>query len=172
MNMRSILLSATAVGALALALPAQAENNPIKVKSVEFTSTPAPSNEMEMVLPYTRSSAVVTLSDGRQKTFPLSYQILHRSGDFVGGWYSGLVVDKDGKPVMQSAPDSKGNVGRGPFLSRGTDGTSMLAIPNATVDGVKGHTVFLITISNTTPRRRMSIRKSRRSAFTARFPWR
>jgi secreted PhoX family phosphatase len=144
MNMRSILLSATAVGALALALPAQAENNPIKVKSVEFTSTPAPSNEMEMVLPYTRSSAVVTLSDGRQKTFPLSYQILHRSGDFVGGWYSGLVVDKDGKPVMQSAPDSKGNVGRGPFLSRGTDGTSMLAIPNATVDGVKGHTVFLI----------------------------
>jgi secreted PhoX family phosphatase len=87
---------------------------------------------------------VVTLSDGSQKTYPLSYQILHRSGDFVGGWYSGLVVDKQGQPLMKSAPDSKGNVARGPFVSRGTDGTSMLAIPNATVDGVKGHKVFLI----------------------------
>ena len=36
------------------------------------------------------------------------------------------------------------NTARGPFLSAGADGTSLLAIPGATVDGVKGKTLFLI----------------------------
>jgi hypothetical protein len=31
-------------------------------------STPAPANELEMALPYTRSEAVVTLADGSKKT--------------------------------------------------------------------------------------------------------
>jgi uncharacterized protein len=116
----------------------------LKVTSVEFTPTPAPANDFEMALPYTRSEAVVTLADGSKKTFPLSYQILHRSGDYVGEWYAGLIVDKNGKPLLQSAPDAKGNVARGPFYSQGADGTSMLVIPNAKIDGIKGHTVFLI----------------------------
>jgi secreted PhoX family phosphatase len=147
MNMRAILLAASAMSGSILVPAAQAESPtsaPIKVKSVEFTATPAPSNTMEMSVPYTRSSAVVTLADGSKKTYPLSYNVLHRSGDFVGGWYSGLVVDKDGRPISHSAPDSKGNIARGPFLSAGADGTSMLVVPNAKVDGVKGHTVFLI----------------------------
>jgi hypothetical protein len=104
---------------------------PLKVTSVEFTPTPAPANEFEMVLPYTRSKAVVTLADGSKKTFPLSYQILHRSGDYVGEWYAGLIVDKGGKPILQSAHDASGNVARGPFYSQGADGTSMLVIPNS-----------------------------------------
>jgi hypothetical protein len=114
------------------------------VKAVDFTATPAPSNMLEMTQPYTRSAAVVTLADGSKKTFPLSYHVLHRSGDFVNGWYAGLVVDKNNKPILQSAADKKGNIARGPFFSAGTDGTSMLVVPNAKVDGVKGHTVFLI----------------------------
>ena len=64
------------------------------MKSVEFIATPAPSNVLEMTQPYTRSEAMVTLADGSKKTFPLSYHVLHRSGDYVGGWYAGLVVDK------------------------------------------------------------------------------
>src|SRR5262249_59607877 len=66
----------------------------------------------------TRSEAVVTLADGSNKTFPLSYQILHRSGDYVGEWYAGLIVDKGGKPILQSAPDARCNVARGSFYSR------------------------------------------------------
>jgi hypothetical protein len=97
-----------------------------------------------MAMPYSRSNAVVTLADGSKKTFPLSYQILHRSGDYVGEWYAGLIVDKDAKPILQSAPDAKGNVAHGPFYSQGADGTSMLVVPNAKVDGVTGHTLFLI----------------------------
>ncbi|HKF12913.1 MAG TPA: alkaline phosphatase PhoX [Xanthobacteraceae bacterium] len=147
MTLRAVLLGATALVTMSVSTSTLAEGpitSPLKVTSVEFTPTPAPANEFEMALPYTRSKAVVTLADGSKKTFPLSYQILHRSGDYVGEWYAGLIVDKGGKPILQSAPDAKGNAARGPFYSQGADGTSMLVIPNAKVDGVKGHTVFLI----------------------------
>lgn len=152
MTPRTFLLTTTAVifGCLAGTVCAQTSGGAqtpggvLKVVAVEFTATPAPANALEMALPYTRSEAIITLADGSKKTFPLSYQILHRSGDYVPGWISGLVVDKAGKPILQSAPDQNGNVARGPFTSAGADGTSLLVIPNAKVDGVKGHTVFLI----------------------------
>ncbi len=147
MTMRAFLLGAMALASCSLAASAQAGNSAVgalQVKSVEFTATPAPANELEMTVPHTRSEAVITLADGTKKTFPLSYQVLHRSGDYLGGWYSGLIPDKAGRPIMQSAADRKGNVARGPFMSAGADGTSMLVVPNAAVDGVKGHTVFLV----------------------------
>ena len=143
MNIRAFLLGGAAIVGCALAASAQAQTAPLKVKSVEFTATPAPSSALEMTQPYTRSQAVVTLADGSKKTFPMSYHVLHRSGEYVGGWYAGLIVDKDGKPLMQSA-SMKGQVARGPFYSAGADGTSMLVVPGAKVDGVKGNTVFLI----------------------------
>jgi secreted PhoX family phosphatase len=143
-NLRAFLLGTAAMFGCALAIPAHAGDvTALKVKAVEFTATPAPANKLEMTQPYTRSQAVVTLADGSTRTFPLSYHVLHRSGDFVGGWYAGLVVDKNNKPLLQSAP-VKGNVARGPFFSAGADGTSMLVVPGAKVDGVKGRPVFLI----------------------------
>ena len=75
---------------------------PIKVTAVEFTSTPAPSNVMEMTTPYTRSQAVVTLADGSKATYSLTFQPLQRSGDYIAGWYYGLVVDKNGAPILKS----------------------------------------------------------------------
>ncbi len=144
MKLRALLLGSAALIGCALVPSAQAQMAaPLRVKSVEFTATPAPANALEMTQPYTRSQAVVTLADGSKKTFPMSYHVLHRSGEYVGGWYAGLIVDKDGKPVMRS-PAVKGNVARGPFYSAGADGTSMLVVPGAKVDGVKGNTVFLI----------------------------
>jgi uncharacterized protein len=117
---------------------------PIEVTAVEFTSTPAPSNAMEMTTPYTRSQALVTLADGSKRTYPLAFQPLQRSGDYIAGWYYGLIVDKNGATILKSPPDDKGNVARGPFFSAGADGMSLLVIPDASVNGVKGHTVFLI----------------------------
>lgn len=147
------MLAATTaiVGTLGLVAAAGAEQAapeqppaPLKVKLVEFTPTPAPANELEMASAYTRSSAVLTLADGSTRTFPLSYVILHRSGDYVGGWYSGLIVDKDGKPIQRTAPDKDGNVAIGPFMSAGQDGTSLLNVPDARVEGVKGRPLFLV----------------------------
>jgi len=121
---------------------AAAKDEPLKVTSVAFTPTPAPASVMEMTFPYTRSHAVVTLADGSQKTYPLTYHVLHRSGDFVPDWYAGLVVDKAGAPILQAR--GKTELAAGPFFAPGADGTSLLVIPDAHVDGVKGHTVFLI----------------------------
>ncbi|MEJ2435585.1 MAG: hypothetical protein P8Y53_21465, partial [Pseudolabrys sp.] len=89
-NIRALLLGGAALIGCALAAPLQAETAaPLKVKAVEFTATPAPANALEMTQPYTRSQAVVTLADGSKKTFPMRYHVLHRSGEYVGGWYAG-----------------------------------------------------------------------------------
>jgi len=64
MTLYSVLFTSISIGWL-LPPVAHADNSaPIKVTAVEFTSTPAPSNVMEMTTPYTRSQAVVTLADG------------------------------------------------------------------------------------------------------------
>lgn len=145
MTLRAFLLGASAlISCSSVALAEGPAPAPIQVTSVEFTSTPAPTNAMEMSVPLTRSEAVLTLTDGSKKKFPLSYHVLHRSGDFVAGWYAGLVVDKAGQPILRSAADAKGNMAHGPFFSAGADGTSMLIVPNAKVTRVKGHTVFLV----------------------------
>ncbi len=147
MMLKTLLAGSTALLYCAAFIPAvasAADTAPLKVKSVEFTATPVPATDLEKATPHTTSTAVVTLIDGSKKTFPLSYNVLHRSGDYLNGWYAGLIVDRDGKPLMQSAPDAKGNVARGPFRSAGPDGTSLLLIPNAKVDGVKGNPLFLV----------------------------
>ena len=100
MTMRAFLLGGVAMIASATATPAAAQGPAaLHVRSVTFTATPAPASVLEMTQPYTTSQAVVTLADGSRKTFPLSYHVLHRSGEFVGGWYAGLVVDRQGRPI-------------------------------------------------------------------------
>ena len=147
MTLRDVLFASTCLVGCVVACAAQADSlagAPIVVTSVEFTSTPAPSNALEMIAPHTRSQAIVTLADGSMKTYPLTFRVLHRSGDYLGGWYAGLIVDKNGEPILRSAPGSKGEIARGPFYSAGADGMSLLAIPNAAIDGVKGRALFLI----------------------------
>jgi hypothetical protein len=147
MTLRDVLFASTCLVGCLVACAAQADSlagAPIAVASVEFTSTPAPSNALEMIAPHTRSQAIVTLADGSMKTYPLTFRVLHRSGDYLGGWYAGLIVDKNGEPILRSPPGGKGEIARGPFYSAGADGMSLLAIPNAAVDGVKGRALFLI----------------------------
>lgn len=112
---------------LSLLIPVVVQAEPA-VRSVKFTSTPAPVSDQERSSYYTRSSAIVTYSDGRQKTFPLAYQALYRSGDKVGNTYAGMIVDKNGKPVLRSAPDEGGDIAQGPFYSDSPDGNSLLGM--------------------------------------------
>jgi secreted PhoX family phosphatase len=145
MSLRKLLLGTAALLPCLLSPAARADDpTPLRVKSVAFTATPAPASDMEMAVPYTRSEAIVTLADGTERRFPLAYRALHRSGDYVPGWYTGLVVDRSGRPILQSVADGKGNAARGPFFAAGAGGTSMLVVQGAAVDGVKGHTLFLI----------------------------
>lgn len=103
--------------------PALSAEGPI---SVEFTNTPPPSTEHEMAQAYTRSSALVTYPDGRKKLFPLAYQTLFRSGDKIGSAEAGLVVDRNGNPVMRTVADEQGRYAAGPFHAYAPDGTSLI----------------------------------------------
>jgi secreted PhoX family phosphatase len=111
-----------------------------RIAKVEFTSTPAPATPEEMSAAYTRSDAVVTYADGRRKVFPLSYNVLYRPGDVVGGRQAALIVDREGQPIMRSSPDEKGDAARGPFFAFAPDANSLIRL------GEKGRErLFLVT---------------------------
>ncbi len=124
------------VGALLAALSTSAAHAAPVVKSVEFTGTPAPQTREEMAMAYTGSSAVVTYANGRTRTFPLSYNVLYSSGDQIGDWKAGTVVDKDGTPLEQAAVDEAGTVAQGPFFARAPDSNTLLRA---------GNSMFLVT---------------------------
>lgn len=118
----SLLLSS-----LLLAFPVYAQ--PV-VTSVEFTPTAVPVSAAERSSFYTRSSAIVTYSDGAKKVFPMAYQTLYRSGDKFGNSAAGMIVDKAGKPILRSAANAEGDIARGPFYSFSPDANSLLGIQN------------------------------------------
>jgi secreted PhoX family phosphatase len=98
----------------------------LPVRSINFTATPAPTTESEMTSAYTRSSVVVTLMDGKTRSFPLSYNVLYSSGDQIGNWKAGTVVDKTGAP-LDALRDDQGNIlANGPFYARSPDANSLV----------------------------------------------
>ncbi len=138
------LLLTTALAAGTLSPVAALAADAAKIASVTFTPTPSPQTEGEMVLPFTRSSAVITFADGTSKTVPLAYNALYRSGDFVPDWYGGAIIDKAGKPLA-SVAGAKGGVAEGPFFAYAPDANSLIRVDGAKVDGVKGNPLFLVT---------------------------
>jgi secreted PhoX family phosphatase len=97
-----------------------------KIAKVEFTATLAPETDAERTSFYTQSAALVTYRNGSKKTFPLAYQTLYHSGDKFGSAQAGLILDKNGKPISQSAPNAEGGVAQGPFISFAPDANSLL----------------------------------------------
>jgi secreted PhoX family phosphatase len=144
MKLPKIFLAALLLAGAQAAADSRVDASELKVKAVEFTPTPPPSTTAESATWYTRSQAIVTLSDGSKWTMPLTYTVLFRSGDYVNGWYAGLIADKKNQAILQTTGEDPGEGARGPFFSAGADGTSLIVVPNATVKGAKGHTVFLI----------------------------
>lgn len=117
--------------ALAAALTAAAPILSIaadRVVRIEFTPTPAPRTDAEMITAYTRSSAVFTYASGARKVFPLSYHALFRPGDRIGGGEGGLVTDRQGRPILRSATDEKGDAAQGPFHAYAPDANSLIRV--------------------------------------------
>lgn len=123
----SAVLAALSSGGAYAAMP---------VKSVEFTGTPAPHTQEDMAKAYTSSNAVVTYLNGTTKTFPLSYNVLYSSGDQVGDWKAGAIVDKNGAVLEQAAVDEAGTLAQGPFYAKAPDSNSLLR---------QGGSLFLVT---------------------------
>src|SRR5689334_10483725 len=144
MKVSKVFLAALLLAGVQASADSHADASELKVKAVAFTPTPPPSSPAESATWQSRSQVIVTLSDGSKWSMPLTYSVLFRSGDYVNGWYAGLIADKRNQPILQSAGAGEARGARGPFFSPGADGTSLIVVPNATVKGVKGHTVFLI----------------------------
>lgn len=111
-----------------------------RVLSVEFTPTAAPRSEADRVRTYTTSSAVVTYAGGKRKAFALSYHTLFRAGDRIGGGTAGLVVDRDGQPIMNSMPGAGGDSAQGPFHAYAPDANSLIRVGRGTHEKL-----FLVT---------------------------
>jgi secreted PhoX family phosphatase len=124
------------VGALWAALYILQVSAGMPIVNVEFTDTLAPMTTTQMQSAYTTSSAVVTYANGEKAIFPLSYQTLYNSGDQIGGWRAGTVVDRNGQPLQTAQVDESGTIAQGPFYAKAPDANSLLK---------EGNSIFLVT---------------------------
>ncbi len=112
-----------------------------RIESVSFSATPAPATLEEQTRVFTTSVATVRYGDGRTAQFPLRYETLFLSGDRKGAATAGQILDIKGRPVMNSAPDSKGGHGTGPFYAYAPDANSLIQVGN----GGKQRKLYLVT---------------------------
>jgi len=133
----SALLTACATG------PATAGN----YMSASFSSMAAPSlaNAAAMATTTVASSLNVTLKDNTTHSYKLAYQPFFVTGDRVpdgkgGTILSGGYVDINNQPIFDKSVPGKERQ----MFSDSPDGTSLLALANANVPGIKGKAVFAV----------------------------
>ncbi|TCV81255.1 PhoX family protein [Sulfurirhabdus autotrophica] len=106
------------------------------VVSVEFTETKAPITTEQLQKAYTESSAIVTYANGKKSIFPLSYNALYSSGEQIGNWKAGTIVDKNGNILQTAQIDEAGTTAQGPFYAHSPDANSLMK---------QGDNIFLVT---------------------------
>ncbi|WP_142303772.1 Ig-like domain-containing protein [Neobacillus soli] len=133
MNKKRIGKKGTAFAlTLALTIPAltpaaAAGNSQVKIDSVKFNGMSAPTTIDQMVDTYTTATVDVKYSNGKVKTFPLSYKRLFKSEDKVAinnGEFipAGTPIDYYGDPIMDTSVPEKPT----PFVSDAPDSNSLL----------------------------------------------
>ncbi len=86
------------------------------ISAVEFTATPAPSNDADMLRTHSTSRALVRYADGTSGDFSLSYNVLFKNTDKVAGNANEAgrlydvggkaLVDPNGDAVIAETPDA------------------------------------------------------------------
>jgi len=115
--------------------------------SASFKSMAAPTlaNPAAMATTTVGSALEVRFSDGSAQSYALAYQPFFITGDLVpdgkgGKILAGSYVDIHNQPIIDTTvPGSERQ-----FFSDAPDGTSLLTVPGAKVDGVKGKPVFAV----------------------------
>lgn len=115
--------------------------------SASFTSMPAPSlaSASAMATTTVGSTLNIKLSDNSVLSYPLAYQPFFVTGDMVPNGNGGTVLsggyyDINNNPIVDNTvPGSERQ-----FFSDAPDGTSLLALSNPTVTGLKGKAVFAV----------------------------
>ncbi|MRD48585.1 DUF839 domain-containing protein [Caenimonas koreensis DSM 17982] len=118
--------------------------------SATFTPMAAPSlaTPADMATTLVNSSLTVNFSSGgfsNSQTYKLAYQPFFMTGDAVPNGSGGTVLaggyfDINGQPIIDKSVAGKERQ----FFSDSPDGTSLLALPNASVAGVTGKPVFAV----------------------------
>ena len=119
----------------------------ISFTSVSFTPMAAPTlaNAAAMATTSVGSSMVATFSDSSTQTWKLAYQPFFITGSNVSDGKGGQIVagsyfDINNKAIIDTTVAGQERQ----FFSDSPDGTSLLTVANAKVDGVKGNTVFAV----------------------------
>ena len=117
------------------------------VSAVSFSSMAAPglSNPAAMATTTVGSVMTISYSDNTKMDLKLSYQPFFVTGDLVPDGKGGQILaggyyDIQGRPIMDKTVAGKDRQ----FFSDAPDGTSLLSVPGAKVDGVKGNAVFAV----------------------------
>lgn len=95
------------------------------VKSVEFTDTPLPQSDAEVLSTYSKSVAKVTYADGSTRDFPLTYNVLFKNTDLTNTvkgqkYAAGQLFDAQMNPIQDPNGD--------PVIAETADGTSLLNV--------------------------------------------
>ena len=119
----------------------------ISFTSVSFTPMAAPTlaNAAAMATTSVGSSMVATFSDSSTQTWKLAYQPFFITGSSVSDGKGGQIVagsyfDINNKAIIDTTVTGQERQ----FFSDSPDGTSLLTVANAKVDGVKGNAVFAV----------------------------
>jgi secreted PhoX family phosphatase len=115
--------------------------------TARFTSMPAPTlaDAAGMATTNVGSALTVTMSDKSSYRHDLGYEPFFVTGDMVpdgkgGTILAGGYVDIHNKPIVDGSVPSKERQ----FFSDSPDGSSLLVLPGASVDGVNGKPVFAV----------------------------
>jgi len=118
------------------------------IASAHFVSMPAPAldNPAAMASTTVGSSMQVKYADGTEQTFKLEYDPFFVTGMDVPDGKGGTLVaggyyDINGKPILDP---SSTEATKPQFFSDCPDGTSLIKVDGAKVDGVKGNPVFAV----------------------------
>lgn len=112
-----------------------------KIKSVEFVGMEAPATPEDMAKAYSAASLKVTFQDGNVQSYPLTYKTLFKSTDQVNGTPSGLAIDVNGNPIMDtSVPDKPV-----PFVSDAPDANSLMSVKGMKSGPLGGNALSLLT---------------------------
>ena len=138
----SLLLAGCGGGDDAVAAPL-----PASYSGVSFSSMPAPTlaNAAAMATTTVGSVMSVNFSDKSKLDFKLAYLPFFVTGDMVSDGKGGKILaggylDINNQVIIDATVPGKERQ----FFSDSPDGTSLLSVPGAKVDGVKGNTVFAV----------------------------
>jgi len=115
--------------------------------SAAFAGMAAPTLDQPAAMATTTvgSSLKVSYSDGSSQTYRLAYQPFFVTGDALPDGKGGTIVaggyfDIHNQPIVDNSVPARARQ----FFSDSPDGSSLLTVPNASVPGVKGNTVFAV----------------------------